>query len=86
VVLTLDRRSSAGATTSPYLESAGTLAAYRHRGLQRALIGRRVADATKLGGRFISGGADFENRSRTNQMAGGLAVACTAALWIQRPE
>jgi GNAT superfamily N-acetyltransferase len=67
-----------------YLESAGTLPAFRGRGIQRALIQRRIADATELGCRVIFGGADFENVSRTNQMAGGLAVAYTAAIWRQR--
>jgi hypothetical protein len=69
-----------------YLESAGTLAAYRRRGLQRALIRRRIADATKLGCRIIIGGADFENESRTNQAGCGLAVAYTAAVWAQRSD
>jgi hypothetical protein len=69
-----------------YLESAGTLPAYRRRGLQGALIRRRVADAAKLGCRVIFGGADFENVSRTNQMACGLAVAYTAMVWEQRAE
>ena len=69
-----------------YLESAGTLPAFRRRGIQRALIDRRIADATKLGCRLICGGADFENNSRTNQMAGGLSVAYTAAIWRQRPD
>jgi hypothetical protein len=63
-----------------YLESAGTLAGYRHRGLQRALIRRRIADATKLWCRVIIGGVDFENESRTNQMACGLTVAYLAAV------
>jgi hypothetical protein len=69
-----------------YLESAGTLAAYRRRGLQRALIRRRINDATTLGCRVIIGGADFDNDSRTNQMACGLTVAYLAALWAQRPD
>jgi hypothetical protein len=69
-----------------YLESAGTLTAYRRRGLQRALIRRRIADATKLGCHVIIGGADFENESRTNQMACGLTVAYLAAVWTQRPN
>jgi GNAT superfamily N-acetyltransferase len=69
-----------------YLESAGTLPAYRRRGLQRALIDRRIADATSIGCQIIIGGADFENNSRTNQMACGLSVAYTAAVWRQRPE
>ena len=67
-----------------YLESAGTLPTYRRRGLQQALIARRITDATKLGCRIIIGGADFENNSRTNQMACGLAVAYTTAIWRQR--
>jgi GNAT superfamily N-acetyltransferase len=69
-----------------YLESAGTLPAYRRRGLQRALIRRRIADAKKLGCRVIIGGADFGNESRTNQMACGLTVAYLAAVWTQRPK
>jgi hypothetical protein len=69
-----------------YLESAGTLPAHRRRGLQRALIARRIADATALGCRTIIGGADFDNESRTNQLASGLAVAYTAAIWAQRPR
>jgi GNAT superfamily N-acetyltransferase len=69
-----------------YLESAGTLPAYRRRGLQRALIRRRLADAAALGCTAVFGGADFENESRTNQAACGLAVAYTAALWAQRPD
>ena len=64
-----------------YLESAATLPAYRGRGLQRALIQRRIADATRLGCGVIFGGADFENVSRLNQMACGLGVAYTATVW-----
>jgi hypothetical protein len=69
-----------------YLESAGTLPAFRRRGLQRALIQRRLADAAALGCTLVFGGADFENESRTNQAACGLSVAYTAALWQQRPD
>jgi ribosomal protein S18 acetylase RimI-like enzyme len=69
-----------------YLESAGTLSAYRGRGLQQALIRCRIADAMEQGCRLIIGGADFANPSLTNQMACGLAVAYTAARWVQRPE
>ena len=35
---------------------------------------------------MIFGGADFENESRTNQMACGLTVAYTATVWEQRRE
>lgn len=67
-----------------YLESAGTLDAYRRRGLHRALLDRRIADATALGCRIVVGGADFENPSRLNQMAAGLSVAYTSARWAER--
>jgi ribosomal protein S18 acetylase RimI-like enzyme len=69
-----------------YLESAGTLSAYRGRGLQQALIRRRIADAMAQGCRLIIGGAEFASPSVANQMACGLAVAYTAARWVQRPE
>jgi hypothetical protein len=69
-----------------YLESAGTLTALRGRGLQHALIQRRISDATALGCRLIIGGADFESQSLLNQMACGLSVAYTAARWRQRPD
>jgi hypothetical protein len=69
-----------------YLESAGTLNAYRNRGLQQALIRRRILDAAALGCRVIIGGADFESQSRTNQLACGLSVAYLAALWVQCRE
>jgi Acetyltransferase (GNAT) domain len=69
-----------------YLESAGTLSGYRNRGLQQALIRRRILDAAALGCRVIIGGADFESQSRTNQLACGLSVAYLAAQWVQRSE
>jgi hypothetical protein len=69
-----------------YLEAAGTLNAYRNRGLQQALVRRRILDAAALGCRVIIGGADFESQSRTNQLACGLSVAYLAALWVQRQE
>src|SRR5262249_8741420 len=69
-----------------YLESAGTLPAFRRQGLQRALIRRRISDAANLGCKVVIGGADFENKSRTNQLACGLTVAYLAAVWTQRPD
>ncbi|CAN5581603.1 hypothetical protein BH10PLA1_BH10PLA1_13030 [soil metagenome] len=66
-----------------YLESAGTLPEYRSRGLQTALIRRRIADAIAHGCTLVYGGADFEGSSRTNQIACGLQIAYTAALWSQ---
>lgn len=66
------------------LASASTLPEYCRQGLQSALIQRRIADAEKLGCKIILGAADFENNSRTNQMAAGLQVAYTAAWWIER--
>jgi len=67
-----------------YLAAAGTLPAYRRRGLQTALVRRRLLDAQNRGCKVVFGASDFENNSRTNQMAAGLQVAYTAAWWIER--
>jgi hypothetical protein len=69
-----------------YLESAGTLPEFRRRGLQLALIHRRIADATELGCRMVFGAADFASPSLANQMACGLSLAYVAARWSQRSE
>jgi hypothetical protein len=47
---------------------------------------RRIADGSELGCQVIIGGADFENESRTNQMACRFTVAYLAAVWTQRPN
>jgi hypothetical protein len=67
-----------------YLEGAGTAPALRRRGLQLALIRRRIADAMALGCRIIFGGAEYASQSHANQVACGLSVAYTAARWRQR--
>jgi hypothetical protein len=59
--------------------------AFRRRGLQVALIQRRIADAMALGCRIIFGGAEYASQSLANQMACGLAIAYTAARWKQPP-
>lgn len=64
-----------------YLSGANTLPEFRRRGLQTALIHRRIADARAAGHRLILGGADFESTSRMNMMRCGLRVAYTAAWW-----
>jgi len=66
-----------------YLESAGTLPAFRGLGLHRALIQRRIADAMALGCRLVIGAAEFGSQSFTNQIGCGLSVAYTAARWRQ---
>src|SRR5215831_10679364 len=63
-----------------YLESAGTLPAFRGLGLHRALIQRRIADAMALGCRLVIGAAEFASQSFTNQIGCGLSVAYTANL------
>lgn len=64
-----------------YLSGANTLPEYRRRGLQTALIHRRIADARAAGQRLVIGGADFESNSRMNMMRCGLRIAYTAAWW-----
>jgi hypothetical protein len=67
-----------------YLEGAGTAPAFRRRGLQLALIRRRIVDAMAFGCRIVFGGAEYASQSHTNQVACGLSVGYTAARWRQR--
>ena len=66
-----------------YLSGANTLPQHRRKGLQTALILRRIADARAAGQRLVLGGADFESNSRVNMMRCGLRIAYTAAWWDQ---
>ena len=65
------------------MENASTIPGFRNRGLHRALIHRRIDDATALGCKTIVGAADFESSSRSNQMSAGLEIAYMAAHWSE---
>jgi ribosomal protein S18 acetylase RimI-like enzyme len=64
--------SCADATTDP---------AFRARGLQTALLARRVADARDAGVDFVCSGAEFLSQSHRNMERVGLRVQFVRALW-----
>jgi len=59
-----------------YCADAATDPALRGRGLQTALLHRRIADASAAGVDFISGGADFLSQERA-----GTRVLIVRGLW-----
>jgi GNAT superfamily N-acetyltransferase len=64
-----------------YLANASTLPAYRGRGVQTALIARRIADAAAAGCKTVCSGAAFGSQSQRNLQRAGLQVAYTKAVW-----
>ncbi len=60
---------------------ASTPARFRGRGLQTALLHRRLADAAELGCRLVISGCDPNTTSERNQQRAGLRVAYTRAIW-----
>jgi GNAT superfamily N-acetyltransferase len=64
------------------LGSAGTLPTHRGRGVQSALIRRRIAEAAQAGCDLLVGGAYFGTSSMRNQMRMGLSLAFTRGIWV----
>ena len=64
-----------------YLANASTLPEFRRRGVQNALIARRLADAAAAGCELASSGTDFGSSSQRNLERAGLQVAYTKAVW-----
>jgi ribosomal protein S18 acetylase RimI-like enzyme len=64
-----------------YLANASTLSDYRRRGVQTALIARRIADAAAAGCDTVCSGAAFGSQSQRNLERAGLRVAYTKAVW-----
>jgi hypothetical protein len=60
-----------------YLANAATLAAFRHRGCQGALIAARVADAADGGCDLVTSGAKFGSSSQRNLQRAGFRLAYT---------
>lgn len=76
----LDRRGK-----TAMLGSASTLPAARGRGVQNALITRRIADAAALGCDLLISGANYGTSSMRNQQRAGFATICTKGVWIELP-
>lgn len=64
-----------------YLANASTLPESRGRGVQTALIARRIADAAAAGCASVCSGAAFGSQSQRNLQRAGLQVAYTKAVW-----
>jgi GNAT superfamily N-acetyltransferase len=64
-----------------YLANASTLPELRRRGVQTALIARRLSDAAAAGCELVSSGTDFGTPSQRNLERAGLQVAYTKAVW-----
>lgn len=69
-----------------YLAEAATVPAYRKRGLQRALIARRAADAKAEGATVIFGGVVYGDASWANMKALGLREAMLSLTYRRPPS
>jgi GNAT superfamily N-acetyltransferase len=67
-----------------YCADAATVPAFRGRGLQTALLHRRIADASAAGVDFICSGADFLSASHRNMERAGMRLQFVRAVWTTR--
>jgi hypothetical protein len=64
-----------------YCADAATSPAFRGRGLQSALLRRRIADASAAGADFVCSGAAYLSTSHRNMERAGMRVQFVRALW-----
>ena len=64
-----------------YCADAATVPAFRGRGLQTALLQRRIADASAAGVDFICSGAEFLSDSQRNMQRTGMRLQFVRAVW-----
>jgi hypothetical protein len=64
-----------------YCADATTDPAFRRRGLQLALLGRRIRDAAQAGVDFVFSGADFLSTSHRNMERVGMRLLSLRAIW-----
>jgi len=64
-----------------YCADATTHPAFRGRGLQTALLHRRIADASAAGVDFVCSGADFLSQSHRDMERAGMRVLFVRSLW-----
>jgi GNAT superfamily N-acetyltransferase len=64
-----------------YCADAATDPAFRGRGLQTALLARRIEDAFAAGVDFVCSGTDFLSQSHRNMERAGMRVQFVRALW-----
>jgi ribosomal protein S18 acetylase RimI-like enzyme len=64
-----------------YLADGAVDPAFRNRGVHRALLDRRCADAAAAGAKVVFSGADYLGGSSRNMIRKGLGVLYTKAIW-----
>ena len=64
-----------------YCADAATVPAFRGRGLQTALLRRRIADASAAGVDFICSAAEFLSGSHRNMQRAGMRLQFVRAVW-----
>jgi len=67
-----------------YLADGAVDPAFRNRGVHRALLDRRCADAAAAGAHVVFSGADYLNGSCRNMIRKGLGLLHTKAIWTRR--
>jgi ribosomal protein S18 acetylase RimI-like enzyme len=67
-----------------YLADGAVDPRFRNRGVHRALLDRRCADAAAAGAKVVFSGADYLGGSSRNMVRKGLAVLYTKAIWTLR--
>jgi len=67
-----------------YLADASCDPAFRRRGLQLALLERRINEAIALGVDFICSGAAFQSGSHRNMERAGMRVQFVRSIWTER--
>jgi hypothetical protein len=68
-----------------YMGTATTLAQFRGRGVQKALMYRRMADAAQNGCDLVTSHTQYASLSQTNMEKVGLRLGYTKAIWTRSP-
>lgn len=66
-----------------YMATATTLAAFRGRGCQKALMYRRIQDAAEAGCELITSQTNYASLSQSNMEKVGLRLAYNKAIWTR---
>jgi GNAT superfamily N-acetyltransferase len=66
-----------------YLADAATIPEFRRRGVQSAMIARRIADASRASRRLVFSRAEFGSASQRNLERAGLHSNYTVAIWTK---
>ena len=73
------------ANADAYLQDSAVDPKWRRRGVHRALLDRRCADAAAAGAQVVFSGADYLSASCRNMLRKGLGLLFTKAVWTAPP-